>query len=205
MRSETKSCRSFSEGGKKLSVIIATLFVFALAGCVKNVNVKAPKASANAVAAADSVTDFIVANGVKDPDCKTFEKCYKVAYNYDSGDGSVLANFEFKVVKKFGKMTLVINEHMAMTSLGEDGLEHKYESAFNSIDTKANGAVDYLNGVITNDNEVLLTILYEDGVVTTGGFVAQFLTEPLTPQDVQPLYENMLKRVVQLIGIGVLK
>jgi hypothetical protein len=184
---------------RKLSVIIASIFVFALGGCMKNTNVNAPKASADAIDSADAIADFVVKNGVKDPDCEMLEKCYKVVYDHYSGDSDECFNLELKVKEKFGKRTLEIFSYEIAIS------ERKCEATFGFLDKKTDGVIDEVIGVIMSDDVVFLSLLYQDDTVSAGGLYTQLHTEPMTSQDIQTLYGSMLEIIVQLISTGDLK
>lgn len=172
---------------KNLLVIFAALFVFALAGCVKNAKVNLPIASKTERLMAKEVADFVIKYGVDDPDCKMLQKCRKVTYNFESsGSASIIVNVELGVKEKFGKRTLEIND--------------RYEEMFNFVDKRADGSIDYLKSVNKGDGSFLESTVYKDGIVSVVyGIEVVHFTKPPTPQDIQMIYSHTLEKLTEKI------
>jgi hypothetical protein len=188
---------------KKLSVIIAVIFLFALMGCERNTKTNIPASSFDAKNTAHLIANHVVSSGDKDPDCGYGERCNKVVLRDKSESGDASVDIKLKVSYTKTKHVLTVKTYALVNVADEEKKDKKAKVEFfgNLVDKKLDGSVDYMKGVWVKDGETVLEIQYKGGKVKVTGKEEEFAKEKVTSELIQKYYEKNLAELVKILKL----
>jgi len=212
MRSEAKSCRlvrrsskseggsflvrrSFneggSEGGRKLPIVLMSIFILSLAGCagLQKTKVLYPKPMNKA----QELANYVMVQNIDTEysDCKSEKGCYHLGtIDYkEAGETAVISGGSAKVTVSDKENRLSINKYLILLT----GVKEQEQVVISFSDENIDGVVDYYNYKKSKDGKTTEEIQYSDKRVYKNGEWADATADEI--KLFQQLYNDSLLSV----------